>query len=207
MRYQGRITLWKDDRGFGFITPNDGGDQIFLHVSAFRSKQRRPKENDLVAYEVAIDNKNRFQAQAVTFVRDRAIPGKAPTHSSKDLLVSLCALGFLCIVVAMTMLGWLPAAIPVIYGIASFVAFFAYAFDKSAAIGNRWRTPESTLHAFSLVGGWPGALIAQRFIRHKSAKDSFQATFWLTVLLNCGALGWLLSPHGKLIFQQIFGSD
>lgn len=207
MRYQGRITLWKDEKGFGFITQNGDDDRVFLHISAFRHRQRRPKENDLVTYEVTIDDKKRRQARSVAFVRDRVAPGKSPTYSGKDLLISLSAFGFLCIVVAMTILGWLPTVTPWVYGIASFVTFFAYAFDKSAAIGRRWRTRENTLHLFSLVGGWPGALLAQRFIRHKSAKDSFQSLFWLTVLVNCGVLGWLLSPPGKLVFQQIFGSD
>jgi len=86
------------------------------------------------------------------------------------------------------------------------VAFFAYAFDKSAALRNQWRTQESTLHLFALVGGWPGALAAQRLLRHKSAKASFQATFWVTVVLNCGALGWLFSPSGARTLQSVLGA-
>ena len=44
--------------------------------------------------------------------------------------------------------------------------------------------PESTLHLFDLLGGWPGALIAQQQFRHKTVKASFQAGFWMTVVLN-----------------------
>ena len=40
------------------------------------------------------------------------------------------------------------------------------------------------------------SLAAQRLFRHKSSKASFQTTYWLTVVLNCAALGWLLSPYG-----------
>ena len=70
------------------------------------------------------------------------------------------------------------------YGIASLVAFVAYALDKSAARHGRWRTPESTLHGLGLVGGWPGALLAQQLLRHKSSKLSFAAASWATVCLN-----------------------
>jgi uncharacterized membrane protein YsdA (DUF1294 family) len=72
------------------------------------------------------------------------------------------------------------------------VAFCAYALDKSAARTGRWRTPEGTLHIFGLAGGWPGALVAQKVLRHKSQKQSFQLVFWATVLLNCSALGWFI---------------
>ena len=41
MRYQGRITSWKDEKGFGFVTPNGGGDQMFLHISDFSERPKR----------------------------------------------------------------------------------------------------------------------------------------------------------------------
>ena len=74
---------------------------------------------------------------------------------------------------------------------ASGITFLVYALDKSAARRDRWRTRESTLHLLSLIGGWPGALAAQQLLRHKSAKPSFQAMFWLTVAVNVAVVGWL----------------
>ncbi len=75
----------------------------------------------------------------------------------------------------------------------SVIAYVAYARDKSAArVGGR-RTPEKTLHLMALLGGWPGALLAQRRLRHKSSKPSFLAAFWLTVAINLAALAWLLA--------------
>ena len=88
-----------------------------------------------------------------------------------------------------------PAAILVL--IASFVAFLAYALDKSAAKKNRRRIPENTLHLFSLFGGWPGALMAQSLLRHKTQKRSFRNLFWITVLLNCLMIGWWVSIRGR----------
>ncbi|WP_040500587.1 DUF1294 domain-containing protein, partial [Ideonella sp. B508-1] len=48
----------------------------------------------------------------------------------------------------------------------------------------QWRTPESTLHWMGLLCGWPGALLAQQVLRHKTSKTSFIVVFWLTVLVN-----------------------
>jgi len=62
--------------------------------------------------------------------------------------------------------------------------YFTYARDKSAARANQRRTPEATLLLLGLLGGWPAALLAQRRLRHKTAKTSFQLKFWLTVLAN-----------------------
>ncbi len=61
-----------------------------------------------------------------------------------------------------------------------------------AARLGKWRTPESTLHAMGLLGGWPGGLAAQRFLRHKSSKRALLATFWFTVVLNVLAAGYLV---------------
>lgn len=74
----------------------------------------------------------------------------------------------------------------------SLVTYALYAMDKSAAQHNQWRIQESTLHLFALLGGWPGALIAQDRLRHKSVKAQFRFVFWITVVLNLVALAWLL---------------
>jgi uncharacterized membrane protein YsdA (DUF1294 family) len=79
-------------------------------------------------------------------------------------------------------------ALAAVYAIASAAAFVAYAADKNAARNGARRTPESTLHVLALAGGWPGALIAQAVLRHKTQKASFRAVFWLTVAANCAAL-------------------
>ena len=194
MRYQGRITTWKDDKGFGFVTPNGGGKPVFVHINSFSGRQRRPEGNELVTYELAVDNKGRPQAKAVAFVGERPKPSSA--SSGRSAFPPLFAIFFVVFLVGAVLAGRLPLAVLGFYAIASILAFFAYAFDKSAASRNEWRTPEKTLHLFAVFGGWPGALMAQRVLRHKSAKASFQMTFWATVVLNCGILAWMLSPSG-----------
>ena len=84
------------------------------------------------------------------------------------------------------------ALIPTVYLVMSLVAFIAYAVDKSAAVHGEWRTPESTLHTFELLGGWPGAWLAQRLLRHKSIKTSFRIVFFVMVVLNLAALAYVI---------------
>ena len=70
------------------------------------------------------------------------------------------------------------------YPLFSLVAFFAYWRDKRSAEQGAWRTPEQTLHLLELLGGWPGAFLAQRLLRHKTRKPSYQLVFWAIVLLH-----------------------
>lgn len=73
--------------------------------------------------------------------------------------------------------------------------FFVYWKDKTAAEAEAVRIREDVLHALALLGGWPAAWLAQQVLRHKTVKRSFQAMFWLTVLVNVVALAvWVLWP-------------
>ncbi len=67
------------------------------------------------------------------------------------------------------------------YALASLAALVAYWHDKRAAAHNAWRVRERTLHILEAVGGWPGALVAQRLLRHKTRDLKFQIVFWLIV--------------------------
>jgi uncharacterized membrane protein YsdA (DUF1294 family) len=93
--------------------------------------------------------------------------------------------------------GRLPGWVLVGYALDSVLTFVVYAWDKAAARNARRRTPESTLHFLGLLGGWPGGLLAQRALRHKSIKQPFRRVFWCTVVLNCAALMWLLVQSGQ----------
>ena len=90
----------------------------------------------------------------------------------------------------------LPLLVGAAYLLTSLTCFVAYALDKSAARANTWRTPEATVLVLGLVGGWPGALLAQQWLRHKTAKTSFQWKFHLTVALNIGLFFWLSRQFG-----------
>ncbi|PKM23953.1 MAG: DUF1294 domain-containing protein [Gammaproteobacteria bacterium HGW-Gammaproteobacteria-13] len=74
----------------------------------------------------------------------------------------------------------------------SLICFIAYYRDKQFAIKGQQRTPEARLHLYELLGGWPGGLLAQRLIRHKNRKLSYQLLFWLIVLLHLAVAGLVL---------------
>ena len=110
---------------------------------------------------------------------------------------------FVLFVIAGTLAGPLPLAVIAAYGVVSILTFLVYWFDKSAARHGRWRTKESSLLLLGLAGGWPGAVVAQRVLRHKSRKQSFQVAFWGTVVVNSVALGWLVTDSGSKFLDQL----
>ncbi len=85
----------------------------------------------------------------------------------------------------------------------SLLSFAAYAIDKSAARKGTWRISENNLHVLDFLGGWPGGFLAQRLLRHKISKPSFQRIYWVTVVLHCLLVGWLLSPYGSDILRTM----
>lgn len=200
MLHKGKITTWNDDKGFGFIAPNNGGDRVFIHIKAFSERNLRPVVGDVVVYSMAKDNRGRMQAVNAKFSGD-----KEPTYSNKrpSLLTLTVALLFFGAIAYSVRETGLPQLVVIAYAAMSAITFVAYAIDKSAAQAGRWRTSEATLHLLALAGGWPGALLAQQTLRHKSQKRSFRAVFWITVLINCASLVWLHTSERHSYLQQL----
>ena len=193
-RQKGKIARWDDDKGFGFITPFNGGPEVFVHIKAFGNRNRRPEADDVVTYSIAKDKQGRTRAVDATLAGDKLVK-KAPRKTSVPaILFSLIFLGGVGFTV---FTGNLPVTIFYWYLTASVVAFLIYAKDKSAAQRGNWRTEENTLFILGLAGGWPGALIAQETLRHKSKKNSFKIIFAITVVLNGAALIWLHTANGQ----------
>lgn len=120
---------------------------------------------------------------------------------------ALAVVGLFFIVLAATAFSrTLPLVVLGFYLVVSAITFLLYGLDKSSARLGRWRTRESTLHFFGLIGGWPGALVAQTVLRHKSRKQPFKTVFWFTAVLNCGALVWFYSPRGSEALRAILGA-
>lgn len=198
MRFKGKLKSWNDDRGFGFINPLQGGEEIFVHITAFSPRRTRPDMNELVWFEIEIGPEGKKRAKNVEFVR------KVPEPSAQRGTGTLVVIpGFVALYVVVGILWRPPLVLAVIYIGASVLTFFVYAKDKSAAQRNEWRTAEAMLHLLAFAGGWPGALLAQQFLRHKSTKPEFQACFWTTVIVNVAGFVLFCSPAGQSLMGAI----
>ena len=66
MRSKGKITFWKGNKGYGFITPDSGEKQVFVHINEFADKSQRPRINQLVSFSLSTDKQGRPCAVNVT---------------------------------------------------------------------------------------------------------------------------------------------
>lgn len=170
----GEVVGWHDEKGYGWI--GGPGGKIFFHIRDFRRGPRRPRIGDKVCYTMGSDASGRPCAKSVTMLETAAEFGMG----AAALLGVLLLLPLLAI-------ATLPVPLwsgPLVVGLMSMVCYFAYAYDKEKAKAGSRRIPEMNLHFLELLGGWPGAWVAQRQLRHKSVKSSYQFVFWSIVVLH-----------------------
>jgi uncharacterized membrane protein YsdA (DUF1294 family) len=136
-------------------------------------------------------------------VRDHKSQKKKSRQSRT--LGTIIVVSFCLVMAVLVSLKLVAPEILYLYLVASLFTFIFYAFDKSAAKNGRWRIPENQLHWLALLGGWPGAFIAQNTLRHKSIKKAFKQVYWVTVIINIAAFCWLLSAHGQQLLERILG--
>ncbi|WP_165070419.1 DUF1294 domain-containing protein [Marisediminicola senii] len=198
-RVEGALIKWNPSRGFGFIAPTGGGRDLFVHISEFPAGTRVPRVGELLTFEVITTPEGKQRATVVARLGEQVM-ARAPARrlTGRRSLVGYVAIAAFALLFAVLMVEReLPPWVIVLYVGTSIISYVLYAADKAAARDRGWRTPESTLLAFGLIGGWPGAVLAQQILRHKTRKARFQVAFWGTVALNVIALvvfsaaGWL----------------
>lgn len=206
MRARGRVASWNDDRGYGFITPEAGGERVFVHIKAFAQRRRRPVVGDRVRYAATVDRRGRPRAARAAIAGGRQAAGSGSRRRvPAGAMARLSAVGFVLGVGAAALVSAIPPAVLLFYVVISVLTFAVYAWDKAAARRGAWRTSEATLHLLGVAGGWPGALIARHRLRHKSRKQPFRTRFWVTVAVHCGVLLWLLTPAGGRAWRSLAG--
>ena len=201
---QGQLAVWKDERGFGFIHPDDGGPDVFLHISALRERPRRPQVGDVVRYRMNTGPDGKVRAEDATLVI--ALPSPTPSRpvapASLPIRLMVFALTLLVLLASWWLWRVLQNPVPLaLYPIFSLVTFGMYARDKACAANGEWRISESTLHLLEFLGGWPGGGVAQQLLRHKNRKAEYQMVFWTIVAVHLlgwiGAIAWFYSQHAR----------
>ncbi len=223
MELRGQLKSWNDQKGFRFIRPEQGGEEIFAHISAMRGA-RRPAPGDPVLYVADRDKGGRLRAAHIRLDAlsiDASAVSRKPSAGSKPRArregresparrdgplrqpqLKIFILVLLCLPPAFGTIGLAQQGMhwPLLaYVLASLLVFGLYWRDKRSAMRSGSRIPEARLHLIELLGGWPGALLAQQLFRHKTRKRSFQLVFWL--IITAHQVVWL----DHLYFQQMHG--
>ena len=205
MRFNGTVTTWNDARGFGFIAPTQGDQEVFFHVTACNGREARPEVGQAVSFEVELNSDGKKRARLVEPWRGprpaaaRRRGGAAQWGTATDFAI----LAFLVLYLVASFLWHVPGWVPGVYVGASVLTFVIYAADKSAAVADSWRVSESALLTLGFVGGWPGAIVAQQVLGHKSSKASFRSAFWGAIVTNVAAFLLVFSPLGRWLWQVL----
>lgn len=221
MTKHGTIVRWDATRAFGFIRSGDSVGDVFFHVRDYRGATPPRAGLAVVFEEIHVGGKgpramavrtassphgaaqdarstDSRRAHRPAQAKRSAPAGRSPRQGKAPLPATGASLAYGLMLGWAALLAWgawtqrLPLWTLAALAALNVVTLWLYAADKNAARADRWRIPESNLHLLSLLGGWPAAWLAQQNMRHKSSKTEFRAVYWLTIVLHCGALAWVV---------------
>lgn len=170
-----KVSKWNSEKGYGWLQYQ--GKEVFLHIRDFDAGGREPGIGETVRFNMGQDDQGRPCATNAVSLRPRWL--RMPSRS----ILGLSALLILP-VLALYHQHFSTLGIGLYGACLSLVTYATYAIDKRRAQSDAWRIPELYLHGLEMIGGWPGAWMAQRRLRHKSSKLSYQIKFWLIICLH-----------------------
>ena len=213
MQLSGTVVFWRDDKGFGFVKCDQNQQQLFFHIRDQAVGNGRPKPGDVLHFTQGTDKRGRPLASQWRFADDKKASHTkvtTPVSSTPDAISQasqfslMFRITFLTAVVLALMFGKLLYVLPLLYIEASLMTYWLYKTDKEAAIARHGnRLAEESLQLYALIGGWPGAYIAQRQLAHKNSKLSFRREFGFVILGNAMLVSWLLSPWGQQFLARM----
>ena len=191
MRDQGRLVEWFDDKGYGFIQPNDMyKERVFIHIKDFARTGPRPIVGCALEYLVILDERGRYRAQQAIYLKaSQVIEHRAqPTKARAVKPWSAMQIGIVIYIVFMVIASFsklLPPYTLLFVGLMNVLSYWLYAMDKEAAqLGNR-RVPEQTLHIVDSLGGWCAGWLAQQ---------PFRNIYFCSIVFHILLIAWLISP-------------
>jgi uncharacterized membrane protein YsdA (DUF1294 family)/cold shock CspA family protein len=176
---QGYIIHFNEEKGYGFIDADEHEENIFVHISEVTNADTLE------------------QGQEVTFQIEKTAKGlsavsvKAGAKQRSPYLI----FGVVSLVITLGIFAYATQHLQTLlaYLVAiNITTFLLYGYDKFISKGERLRVPELNLQALALLGGSPAALLAQKFFRHKTIKESFQIVYWIIVAIQFGMLVFML---------------
>ncbi|MEA3188979.1 MAG: hypothetical protein QOD99_2809 [Chthoniobacter sp.] len=185
-----RLIKWNAQKGHGFLRV--GRQSVFLHRRDFALRLKEPEVGDLIRFSLGSDRMGRTCALNAVYagLHSQRMQQPAPKSArfaarrrSPAYLVLLVGL-LLAPTMALHKLALHPGATLASAVGLSVITYVIYALDKTRAQAGHWRIPEMTLHLLAFAGGWPGAFVAQRRLRHKCSKTRFQIVFCVTVAVH-----------------------
>ena len=57
--HEGKVKFWNADKGYGFVVPDDGTKDVFMHISAWAGGGDAPRQDERVSYELGVDRSGR----------------------------------------------------------------------------------------------------------------------------------------------------
>jgi uncharacterized membrane protein YsdA (DUF1294 family)/cold shock CspA family protein len=215
---KGQLIKWKDDRGFGFIKPADDSPEVFIHISEIKDATRRPVVGDTIYYSLT-QQAGKVRACNAFIVGARLKPDALPSPSRqmqdrqtslhkarpRAVLLEPFPIAHAISLAIFPMVGGVHFTIKtgnlipfLLYPTMGLLSFTQYASDKNRAQQQTWRISEQTLILCDLAGGWIGGFLAQRRLRHKISKASYQSAFRIVVGLHYGFWLWWLAFGWRL---------
>ena len=175
-QFTGRIVEWDREKGCGWM--DSDGQRIFLHWREFAERRKRPEPGDEVRFTAGTGPTGEICAKNAVHVRSGGRIGLVA------ILLLIALLASPALAVAKLRIDPLVATAYAL--LVNGITYAVYASDKKRARQQQGarRTPEVKLHFLELMGGWPGAFVAQRRLRHKCVKLKYQLVFWIIVAVH-----------------------